>query len=370
MKILMTTDSVGGVFVYSVELVRELTTRGHKVILAVLGRPLSSAQSLAVQGIHGLHVEELPGALEWMDAPWQDVAATGGALLRLAQRVQPDCVHLNEFAHGAQPWPAPAVVVGHSCVESWWHAVHGERAPAQYERYREVVRAGLAAASCVIAPSRAQLHELARHYGPLPRARTIVNGIDASSWKPQPKQPVILSAGRLWDAAKNAALLARVAPALDWPVLLAGDTQAPGGGASELAADNCRTLGPLTRAELADVMARAAIYALPARYEPFGLSILEAAASGCALVLGRVPSLVEHWTDAACFVDPNDAAELQHTLQTLIADPERCAQLAGQALERARAFSAERMGTAYEQLYSELARTHFHVDRGGVPCAS
>ena len=34
---------------------------------------------------------------------------------------------------------------------------------------------------------------------------------------------------------------------------------------------------------------------LPARYEPFGLSILEAALSGCALVLGDLPSLRELW---------------------------------------------------------------------------
>jgi len=365
MKILMTTDSIGGVFVYSVELVRELHARGHQVTLAVLGGALSSTQSDALRGIYGLQIEELPGALEWMDEPWKDVAATGGALLRLAERLQPDCVHLNELAHGALAWPAPVVVVGHSCVQSWWRAVHGEPAPAKYERYREVVRASLAAASCVVAPSSAQLRELARHYGPLPRGRAIANGIDASSFKPQPKQPLILSAGRLWDQGKNAALLAQVAPKLGWPVLLAGNTQAPEGRASELAGDNCRPLGPLTRTELADVMARAAIYALPARYEPFGLSVLEAAASGCALVLGRVPSLVENWAGAACFVDPNDPEELQHTLETLMANPHRCEQWASQALARAQTFSAERMGTAYEGMYRELA--HMHT---GVPCAS
>ena len=365
MKILMTTDSIGGVFVYSVELVRELSTRGHQVTLAVLGGALSGAQAQAVQGIHGLQVEELPGALEWMDDPWQDVAANGDALLRLAQRLEPDCVHLNELAHGALPWPAPVVVVGHSCVQSWWRAVHGEPAPAKYDHYREVARASLAAASCVIAPSAAQLQELARHYGPLPHGRVIPNGIDASAFRPQPKQPMILSAGRLWDKAKNAALLARVAPRLRWPVLMAGVTQAPDGGATTLAADNCRTLGLLTRSELGDVMGRAAIYALPARYEPFGLSVLEAAVSGCALVLGRVPSLVEHWTGAACFVEPDDPVELQHTLETLIVSPERCEQWAGQALARSQAFSAERMGTAYEQLYRDLV----HM-QGGVPCAS
>ena len=63
-------------------------------------------------------------------------------------------------------------------------------------------------------------------------------------------------------------------------------------------------LGRLSAGELADWYARAAIYALPARYEPFGLSALEAALSGCALVLGDIPSLREIWGDAALFVPP------------------------------------------------------------------
>ena len=53
-------------------------------------------------------------------------------------------------------------------------------------------------------------------------------------------------------------------------------------------------------------MARAAIYALPARYEPFGLTALEAGLSGCALVLGDIPSLREVWGETACFVPPDD----------------------------------------------------------------
>ena len=59
-----------------------------------------------------------------------------------------------------------------------------------------------------------------------------------------------------------------------------------------------RLLGSLSPRALAAWLARAAIYCLPARYEPFGLSVLEAALSGCALVLGDIPSLREIWDDA------------------------------------------------------------------------
>ena len=70
-------------------------------------------------------------------------------------------------------------------------------------------------------------------------------------------------------------------------------------------------------------LAASAIYALPARYEPFGLSALEAGLCGCALVLGDIPSLREVWGDAAVFVDPHDAQALAKALNCLIDHPEQ-----------------------------------------------
>ena len=34
----------------------------------------------------------------------------------LERRLRPDVVHLNGYTHGALPWRAPVLVVGHSCV--------------------------------------------------------------------------------------------------------------------------------------------------------------------------------------------------------------------------------------------------------------
>jgi glycosyltransferase involved in cell wall biosynthesis len=70
-------------------------------------------------------------------------------------------------------------------------------------------------------------------------------------------------------------------------------------------------------------MERAAIYVLPARYEPFGLSALEAALSGCALVLGDLPSLREIWGETAVFIPPDDSEALHSAVSALIGSPER-----------------------------------------------
>ena len=123
------------------------------------------------------------------------------------------------------------------------------------------------------------------------------NGRAALTAAPVVKEPFILAVGRLWDEAKNVAALERVAPRLGWPVSVAGEEAHPGGG--QVRPGHVRRLGRLAPEALAPWFARASIYALPARYEPFGLSALEAALAGCALVLGDIPSLREVWGDAA-----------------------------------------------------------------------
>jgi glycosyltransferase involved in cell wall biosynthesis len=46
----------------------------------------------------------------------------------------------------------------------------------------------------------------------------VPNGRDPARYVPAPKEPVIFTAGRLWDPAKNLALLVEVAGELPWPV--------------------------------------------------------------------------------------------------------------------------------------------------------
>ena len=108
-------------------------------------------------------------------------------------------------------------------------------------------------------------------------------------------------------------------------------------------------------------MSRASIYALPARYEPFGLSAVEAALAGCALVLGDIASLCEVWGDAALYVDPGDSGVLGRALRNLIQAPAARATLAGRARVRASELTARRMARAYFDAYAQLAGRRRHV---------
>jgi glycosyltransferase involved in cell wall biosynthesis len=106
-------------------------------------------------------------------------------------------------------------------------------------------------------------------------------------------------------------------------------------------------------------MRDAAIYALPARYEPFGLSALEAALSGCALVLGDLPSLREIWGDAALYVVPDDDRGLHEALRWLIANDARRTAFGVRARQRAEELGAAPMAERYLAAYRELtSRAH------------
>jgi glycosyltransferase involved in cell wall biosynthesis len=287
-------------------------------------------------------------ALEWQDrsGPLDDEARR--RLLGFEEAFRPDLVHCNGFREAAAGFRVPVVVVAHSCVRTWLKACRREELPAGWAAYGQGVRAGLAAAAAVVAPTNAFLAEFRSAWGPLPPSRVIPNGVDPDLPAAPRRRPVILAAGRLGDEAKNAAALARVAPELPWPVLMAGDAP-PGGLAGPV-----RCLGRLGRPELHRLMAEAAIFAAPARYEPFGLAALEAARAGCALVLGNLPSLVEVWGDAARFVPPDDAQALRRTLLDLIDDQEALAGLQQAARRRAGEFSRRRMVEGYLALYARV----------------
>ena len=121
----MTADTIGGVWIYSIELAHALAEQGVEVVLATMGRPLDAVQWAEARAVPGLRVYESSYKLEWMEHPWADVAAAGTWLLQLEDELCPDVVHVNGYAHAALPWRAPTIVVGHSCVFSWWEAVRG-----------------------------------------------------------------------------------------------------------------------------------------------------------------------------------------------------------------------------------------------------
>jgi glycosyltransferase involved in cell wall biosynthesis len=340
-SVLLVADVVGGVRTFVDELTCALSRCGVDVHLALLGQdePEPAARAAATCEVRDLK-------LEWMDDPWRDVVATGEWIEELVVRHRPDVIHMNTFA----PVPGielPVLLTVHSCVLSWWRAVHGVDAPDDWARYWWLARRALDRADVLCAPTRALLEELAAVYGRLPRARVIPNGRAIEPPSGFRRERLVLSVGRVWDEAKNAGLLARAARAIDARVATIGSGRV----------DGLESLGSLPPQEVIRWLARAAVFAEPARYEPFGLAALEAAQCGCALVLGDIPSLREVWDDAATFVSPDDPEELAHTINQLLDDPARGRRAANLARARAARYAPRAMADAYLNAYRTLRRT-------------
>lgn len=358
--VLMTTDVSGGVWTLALDLARGLCASGTNVVLAALGGPLRSAQRLDAARTRGLILADCP----WLVGHDADGTAAAAWLQALAADCAPDVVHLHGMAHAGLRFPAPVVVTMHASPASWFRDVRRAPLPASWHRHEQTVKQGLACARVIVASTRVMALNLLRDYAPVAPVLVVANGRDRSACRPAVKEPFVFTSGRLSDEARNSVAVAAIAPHLSWPIYAAGE------GSEGLA--GVHGLGFLPTPDLAAWLGRASIFVLPATHEPFGLSVLEAALSGCALVLGDIPSLRETWDGAACFVDPASPAALAAAVQLLISDEPRRLDLQARAAAHAQRYSAAVMTSAYLAIYEQLVGVPLAVPpsgRGHTACS-
>lgn len=350
-KVLITTDVVGGVWTYCMELCRTLADVEFHLVTS--GGKLSIAQNREAAQLENVVLYETEYKLEWMSDPWNDIDTSGAWLLQLEERIQPDLIHLNAFAYGALPFRAPKIVVAHSDVFTWWVAVKGEMPPAEWSMYYNRVKEGIEGANLLLAPSQAMLKNLKDAYNFSTKASVVYNGRNLRQFSAGPKKKFVFSMGRIWDEAKNIQLLIDAAAHMDVPVKIAGDQRFEE-NILEAGNSTVQLLGKLSAEHIAAHLSEAAVFALPARYEPFGLSALEAACCGCALVLGDIPSQREIWGDAALYVDVDDETALAHTISELIGDQEMLQHYQSKAINRCRRFSSDVLSKEYRLVYNNI----------------
>lgn len=353
MKILLTTDTVGGVWDYTVTLARQLDALGCEVLIAAIGEPRDERLARIPTGVQ---VTWRSYKLEWMADAADDVPAAARWLRELAQLWATDVVHLNQLAYAAFGFPCPVVTAVHSDVLSWWTHVHGREAPPEWAAYGRWVSDGIRASDAVVTPTQYQSALLWRHYG-VAATRIIHNGVEVPSDEPPAKtEPLVLCAGRAWDPGKGVDLLDEAAALLGAdapPIHVLGETVAPHG--ATFTARHLAMHGRVERAQVDAWMRRAAVYVAPSRYEPFGLAPLEAALHGCALVLSDVGTFGELWNGCAEFFPSGDAQALAAVLARLAGDPMRIQRLAEGARKRAlRRYTARRMAEEYVALYRDV----------------
>jgi len=316
-RVLMTVDAVGGVWRYAVDLARGLNDAGIACLLVGSG-PRPAAAAFEGLGLPDTEWVWTGAPLDWMTEDEAALDCVPAVLEALARDHRCDLLHLNLPSQAAGiAQPLPVLVVSHSCVPTWWEAVRGTPLPADWSWQADRNRRGLQRADAVLAPSASHAAALVRAYGILPGPGVVHNATAALS-SDTSKEPFVLAAGRWWDEGKNAATLDAAAASLPWPVRMAGPLSGPNGQAVPI--HHADAIGELGSSDLLDRMRRAAIFAAPSRYEPFGLAVLEAATQHAALVLSDIPSFREMWDGAALFVPPTDAAGFAEAIAALAED--------------------------------------------------
>jgi glycogen synthase len=360
MHILVTADTLGGVWTYTRELVTGLLRGGDRVTLVSFGDIPTAAQSRWMEDLPDLDYRPTAFKLEWMLDSEADMIASARYLEAVIQETKPDLLHFSQFYYGALECDVPRVVVAHSDVISWWTAVHGRMPPdTEWLRwYRRVVARGLREASTVIAPSRWMLEQTELHYGSLKSASVLHNGRSVALFNPHmSKEENIVTVGRLWDGGKNVALLLR--QDLPLPVHIVGSDRHPEFEGQTLGAEtiasNIHFEPEQDELQIVQTLARAGIYAATSQYEPFGLAPVEAALSRCAIIASDIPTFRELWDGAAVFFRNNDAVSLCRAVESLQRDPAlRRAQGNLAYLHARQSFSAERMVAGYRNIYQAL----------------
>jgi glycosyltransferase involved in cell wall biosynthesis len=291
---------------------------------------------------------------------------------RIVRRAKPDLVHCLHF-----PTPVPAthplVVTLHDLTP----LVVPSTMPSPIKRavYWAWNARAVSVADRVLANSRHTASDIARMFAVAgPKLRVVLESADGFANGPVgeiPKGlvpaglPYLLSMGNTKPHKDLPTLLrafARVAPA--WPdlhLLLVG-VEVPGFVASVLvgdqAADRVKFTGRVGDDALRALYRGAALFALPSRYEGFGLPPLEAMAFGTPVVCSNAASLPEVVGDAALVFPAGDVGALSDALSLVLGDSSTRERLSHAGPARAAQFTWERTAAETVATYHE-ALEHF-----------
>ncbi len=361
MRFLMTTDTVGGVWTFTKELAGELLRRGHHIALVSFGgapsrEHLEVTRTLSHKFPHSFEYIASTTPLEWMPDNGSAYSSAESLLVDGCRRIAPDALLLSQFCFGALPLPQPKIVVAHSDVLSWAEAVG--KAPlaedAWISTYRTLVQRGLDGADAVAAPTRSMLDALGRHFNVRCQTALIPNGRSVAVPDQTPARKLqAITAGRLWDQAKNVKMLRDVNSPV--PLYVAGEssvTTPPG-------TNGPCFLGKLGEADLFQRFHSSDLYICTSLYEPFGMAPLEAALCGCAVLANGIPSLREVWGDAALYF--HDAASLSALLHHLKNHPGELRAAQVRSSEHAAQYTSARMADHYLALAARLIEQHGSV---------
>ncbi len=384
--------AISGMSVYAQNLLRELVAAGHEVTMISQFR--GDARGMRVYGggpppsVPGVHVIGLEQLGE------QD----GGDFERDVTRI----VATVSAEHATQKFNVIHAQYGYPCG---WAALLASRATGVpnvvsiqggdghwvgscCETHRRAMTRVLDHAGAVLIGCTSFAREVSDRLGTSPARFTIVPGaVDVTRFTPATEpatgMPVLLYHGRV-DARKGVldlidalALLASEQPPFSTVISGIGpDHEAAMQRVEQLGLqDRVRMSGYVEYAQVPAVYRAANIFVSPTYAEGFSNTILEAMASGLAIVSCRAVGVVDCIRDGhtGLLTEPGDVPALANSLRRLLNDPVERSRLAQAGLaECRRAYSWQAVGRQIMDVYARLAGTapdlNWPADLPITPC--
>jgi glycogen synthase len=348
-RILMTADSVGGVFQHAIDLARGLRPLGFDTVLAVLGPRVDAAQLDAARAVADVVETDLP--LDWLARDRAQLVGASDRLASLADAHRASIVHLNTPGIATDRFDMPVVVASHSCLGTWWQSVRGGAMPDDFLWRVDAVTSSMTHAGAVVCPTQSFAHATARVHGGQPRA--VHNGRSMGSrrsgWN---GSDFAFTAGRLWDEGKDFGTFDAAAALLRAPFLAAGPLTGPNGARS-----SCRhafSLGALPQDRVRETLQRRPVFVSTAVYETFGLAVLEAAQAACPLVLADIATYRELWEEAAIFVPARDPEAFAEAIDRVMRDHVLREDAGEAAYRRSQRYTVDAMASGIAGIYASL----------------
>jgi glycosyltransferase involved in cell wall biosynthesis len=365
--LMLETDGPGGAESVLLQLAEELRSRGHDVM------PVGPASGCGWLGGEFAARGFTPQTYELRHPiDWRCVTS----LTTLIRRHGTQLVHSHEFTMAVYgSVAARRAGAGHVIT------MHGGRYYAEAWRRRAALRWAMKRSDATTAVSGATAADLRRTLGVSGDAvRILPNGIRMPNGRREKvrrelnvhdDELLIVSIGNLYPVKGHAVLLRALAEleeqggAPQWRLAIAGrgeDEQRLRSIAHDAGITaRAHLLG--FRSDAPDILAAGDIFVMPSLSEGLPLALIEAMATGLAIVasdVGGIPEVVARGREAV-LVPAASPTALAAAIRGLLDDPVRRATLGAAAQRRAhRDFSVARMADAYEALYRGAA-----AGRGG-----
>ena len=191
----------------------------------------------------------------------------------------------------------------------------------------------------------------ARVVADIGRVRIIPNGIDVGQYGGAQKRPGTVAFLGRDDERKGLRFLVEA-----WPRIRAAHPQAqltvigaddPGHGPGGI-----RYTGRVTESEKQRLLGEATVFCAPnLGGESFGIVVVEAMASRCAVVASGLPAFVHVAGDSARYVPPADPAGIAHEISSLLEDEAAASALGAAAKARSGRFGQDAVAAAYGSAY-------------------